>query len=90
VAEKSIILAATYVVVLFTIVVQGLSLRALVERVVKKQGAGALAHGMPCATLPGQLVRSDSGGRLLCPVPPPNGASRTLATKRNDSNTQYD
>lgn len=35
VAEKSIILAATYEVVLFTIIVQGLSLRALVERVVK-------------------------------------------------------
>lgn len=34
-AEKSIILAATYAVVLFTIIVQGLSLRALVERVVK-------------------------------------------------------
>ena len=34
-AEKSVILAATYAVVLFTIVVQGLSLRALVERVVK-------------------------------------------------------
>jgi CPA1 family monovalent cation:H+ antiporter len=35
VAEKSVILAATYAVVLFTIVVQGLSLRALAERVVK-------------------------------------------------------
>ena len=35
VAEKSVILAATYAVVLFTIVVQGLSLRLLVERVVK-------------------------------------------------------
>ncbi len=35
VAEKSVILAATYAVVLFTIVVQGLSLRALVERVVR-------------------------------------------------------
>ena len=35
VAEKSVILAATYAVVLFTIIVQGLSLRALVERVVK-------------------------------------------------------
>lgn len=35
VAEKSILLAATYAVVLFTIIVQGLSLRALVERVVK-------------------------------------------------------
>ena len=34
VAEKSVILAATYAVVLFTIVVQGLSLRLLVERVV--------------------------------------------------------
>ena len=33
--EKSVILAATYAVVLFTIVVQGLSLRRLVERVVK-------------------------------------------------------
>ncbi len=36
VAEKSIILAATYAVVLFTIIVQGLSLRALVERVVER------------------------------------------------------
>lgn len=35
VEEKSLILAATYAVVLFTIIVQGLSLRALVERVVK-------------------------------------------------------
>ena len=35
VSEKSVILAATYAVVLFTIVVQGLSLRLLVERVVK-------------------------------------------------------
>jgi CPA1 family monovalent cation:H+ antiporter len=35
VPEKSMILAATYFVVLFTIIVQGLSLRALVERVVK-------------------------------------------------------
>jgi Na+:H+ antiporter len=35
VAEKSVILAATYAVVLFTIIVQGLSLRALVERVVE-------------------------------------------------------
>ena len=35
VAEKSAILAATYAVVLFTIIVQGLSLRALVERVVE-------------------------------------------------------
>lgn len=35
VAEKSVILAATYAVVLFTIIVQGLSLRALVERVVR-------------------------------------------------------
>jgi CPA1 family monovalent cation:H+ antiporter len=34
VAEKSVILAATYAVVLFTIIVQGLSLRAVVERVV--------------------------------------------------------
>ena len=34
-AEKSVILAATYAVVLFTVIVQGLSLRALVERVVK-------------------------------------------------------
>jgi CPA1 family monovalent cation:H+ antiporter len=33
-AEKSVILAATYAVVLFTIIVQGLSLRALVARVV--------------------------------------------------------
>ncbi len=39
VAEKSIILAATYAVVLFTIVVQGLSLRALIERVVKEGSA---------------------------------------------------
>lgn len=35
VAEKSVILAATYAVVLFTIIIQGLSLRALVARVVK-------------------------------------------------------
>lgn len=35
VAEKSIILAATYAVVLFTIIVQGLSLHALAKRVVK-------------------------------------------------------
>ncbi len=35
VAEKSALLAATYAVVLFTIIVQGLSLRALVERTVK-------------------------------------------------------
>jgi len=35
VAEKSVLLAATYAVVLFTIIVQGLSLRALVERVVR-------------------------------------------------------
>ncbi len=35
VAEKSVILAATYSVVLFTIVVQGLSLRALVKHVVR-------------------------------------------------------
>ena len=35
VAEKSVILAATYAVVLFTIVVQGLSLGPLVKRVVK-------------------------------------------------------
>jgi monovalent cation:H+ antiporter, CPA1 family len=34
-AEKSLILAATYAVVLFTIVVQGLSLRAVVSRTVK-------------------------------------------------------
>jgi CPA1 family monovalent cation:H+ antiporter len=34
-AEKSTVLAATYSVVLFTIVVQGLSLGALVKRVVK-------------------------------------------------------
>lgn len=33
--EKSVILAATYALVLFTVVVQGLSLRAVVERVVK-------------------------------------------------------
>jgi CPA1 family monovalent cation:H+ antiporter len=35
VAEKSVILAATYAVVLFTIIVQGLSLRALVKRVIR-------------------------------------------------------
>jgi Na+:H+ antiporter len=35
VAEKSVILAATYAVVLFTIVIQGLSLGPLVKRVVK-------------------------------------------------------
>lgn len=35
VAEKSVILAATYALVLFTVVVQGLSLRAVVQRVVK-------------------------------------------------------
>lgn len=35
VAEKPILLAATYAVVVFTIVVQGLSLRAVVARVVK-------------------------------------------------------
>jgi len=35
VIEKSPILAATYAIVLFTIIVQGLSLRALVERLVK-------------------------------------------------------
>ena len=34
VAEKSVILAATYAVVLFTVIVQGLSLRALVKRAV--------------------------------------------------------
>ena len=34
-AEKSVILAATYAIVLFTIIVQGLSLRAVVERVIK-------------------------------------------------------
>jgi CPA1 family monovalent cation:H+ antiporter len=34
-AEKSVILAATYAVVLFTIIVQGLSQRALVQRVVQ-------------------------------------------------------
>ena len=33
VSEKPVILAATYAVVVFTIVVQGLSLRALVQRV---------------------------------------------------------
>ena len=38
VAEKSTILAATYTVVIFTIVVQGLSLRALVARVVRPAG----------------------------------------------------
>ena len=36
VSEKSVILAATYGVVLFTLIVQGLSLRALAERVVKE------------------------------------------------------
>jgi CPA1 family monovalent cation:H+ antiporter len=35
VTEKSVILAATYAVVLFTIIVQGLSLRALVKRAVR-------------------------------------------------------
>jgi CPA1 family monovalent cation:H+ antiporter len=40
VPEKSAILAATYGVVLFTLIVQGLSLRALAERVVK-QGPAA-------------------------------------------------
>jgi CPA1 family monovalent cation:H+ antiporter len=35
-AEKSLILAATYAVVLFTIVIQGLSLRAVVSRTVKR------------------------------------------------------
>ena len=35
VAEKSAILAATYAVVIFTLIVQGLSLRALIKRVVK-------------------------------------------------------
>lgn len=35
VPEKSVILAATYAAVLFTIIVQGLSLRALVERAVR-------------------------------------------------------
>ena len=35
VAEKSVILAATYALVLFTVVIQGLSLRAIVERVAK-------------------------------------------------------
>ena len=34
VAEKSTLLAATYAVVVFTIVVQGLSLKRLVQRVV--------------------------------------------------------
>ncbi len=34
-AAQAQILAATYAVVLFTIIVQGLSLRALVERVVR-------------------------------------------------------
>ena len=35
VAEKSAILAATYAVVIFTLIVQGLSLRAVIERVLK-------------------------------------------------------
>jgi CPA1 family monovalent cation:H+ antiporter len=35
VAEKSALLAATYAVVLFTLIVQGLSLRAVIKRVVK-------------------------------------------------------
>jgi CPA1 family monovalent cation:H+ antiporter len=35
VAEKSVLLVATYAVVLFTIIVQGLSLRSVVERTVK-------------------------------------------------------
>ena len=37
VAEKSVILAATYTVVIFTIVVQGLTLRRLVARVVRPE-----------------------------------------------------
>ena len=36
VAEKSIIRAATYAVVPFTIIAKGLSLRALIERVVDR------------------------------------------------------
>jgi CPA1 family monovalent cation:H+ antiporter len=36
VAEKSAILAATYAVVLFTLIVQGLSLRAVIKRVVRR------------------------------------------------------
>lgn len=35
VAEKSALLAATYAVVLFTLIVQGLSLRAVINRVAK-------------------------------------------------------
>lgn len=35
IAEKSVVLAATYAVVLFSIIVQGLSLRAVVERFVR-------------------------------------------------------
>jgi CPA1 family monovalent cation:H+ antiporter len=35
VAEKSVILASTYALVLFTVVIQGLSLRAVIERVIK-------------------------------------------------------
>ncbi|MGB3625323.1 MAG: hypothetical protein WA989_05840 [Henriciella sp.] len=35
VAEKSAILAATYAVVIFTLIVQGLSLRAVIQRVLK-------------------------------------------------------
>lgn len=38
VAEKPALLAATYAVVIFTIVVQGLSLRAVVARAVGQQG----------------------------------------------------
>jgi CPA1 family monovalent cation:H+ antiporter len=36
VAEKSALLAATYAVVLFTLIVQGLSLRAVIKRVVRR------------------------------------------------------
>ncbi len=38
VAEKSAILAATYAVVIFTLIVQGLSLRAVIERVLDGSG----------------------------------------------------
>ena len=35
VAEKSALLAATYAVVLFTLIVQGLTLRRVIERMVR-------------------------------------------------------
>lgn len=45
VAEKPALLAATYAVVVFTIVVQGLSLRALVKRVVTSDDSPPLMRG---------------------------------------------